>query len=65
MEPLASIKWRITTQVFRISSKSVPSFADNYYPLEFFACFWALVGNINIKYQFELSSNLLLNINVM
>lgn len=66
MGPLASINGRITTLVFTISSKSLPSFADNYYPLAFFflACFWALVGNINMKYQLELSCNLLLNINV-
>lgn len=32
----------------------MPSFADNYYPLEVFACYWALIGNMNMKYQLEL-----------
>lgn len=43
----------------------MPSFADNYYPLEVFACNWALVGNMNMNYQLELSCNLLLNVNVI
>lgn len=69
MEPLANIKWRVTTQIFSIINKPIPSFADNYYYFEFFACCWALVDNINVRYQvtmqLELSCNLLLNVNVI
>lgn len=69
MEPLASIKWRVTKQIFRASNKPMPSFVDKYYSLEFFACYWALVDNINVRYQvtmqLELSCNLLLNVNVV